>query len=399
MYDASGHGGVARTVLNLAGPPRRAPRRAGGQPVPAARRAGLRRSTRGSGSRCWSTYPPGWRPLDRLRHAPAHAAAADAVRAAHDPAHRPGRCGGACRRSSPGSWCSTRPSLHLAATRWAAPGVRVVGQDHKNFPTRFANRRQAAVLRAAVPLLDAYVVLTHADAEDYRRELPGLRTPRRGDPQRAAVAAGRDARAAGLQGRGGRRPAGPREGLRPDGRRVRPGGPRAPGLAAAHPRRGRRARPAPPAGRTGSGSTEQVRLPGLRRRLPLGAGRRRGVRPDLARRGLPDGADRGDERRRAAGRDGLPPRPGRDRRRRHERLPRRRRRRGRLQRGAAHAGRGRRAAPALRPAGPRGLPGVRRRRGRRGLAGPVRRDSTPDPHAASTRRSRRVHPGVVSVEA
>ncbi len=29
------------------------------------------------------------------------------------------------------------------------------------------------MLRTAVPLLDAYVVLTHADAEDYRRALPG----------------------------------------------------------------------------------------------------------------------------------------------------------------------------------------------------------------------------------
>ena len=51
--------------------------------------------------------------------------------------------------------------------------MRLVGQDHENFPIRFANRRQAAVLRAAVPRLDAYVVLTHADAADYRRQLPG----------------------------------------------------------------------------------------------------------------------------------------------------------------------------------------------------------------------------------
>jgi glycosyltransferase involved in cell wall biosynthesis len=55
--------------------------------------------------------------------------------------------------------------------------VRVIGQDHKNFATRFANRKQAEVLRTAVPLLHAYVVLTHGDADDYRRELPGLSTP------------------------------------------------------------------------------------------------------------------------------------------------------------------------------------------------------------------------------
>ena len=77
----------------------------------------------------------------------------------------------------PGVLVTTRPSLHLAAVRWAAPAVRLVGQDHKNFPTRFANRRQAALLRETVPALDAYVVLTHADADDYRRELPGMRTP------------------------------------------------------------------------------------------------------------------------------------------------------------------------------------------------------------------------------
>ncbi len=75
------------------------------------------------------------------------------------------------RDLAPGVLVSTRPSLHLAAARWCPPHVRLVGQDHKNFPTRFANRRQAAVLRDAVPALDAYVVLTHADADDYRREL------------------------------------------------------------------------------------------------------------------------------------------------------------------------------------------------------------------------------------
>ena len=76
----------------------------------------------------------------------------------------------------PGVLVSTRPSLHLAAVRWAAPGVRLVGQDHKNFPTRFAGTLQPEVLREAVPRLDAYVVLTEADADDYRRELPGLST-------------------------------------------------------------------------------------------------------------------------------------------------------------------------------------------------------------------------------
>ena len=106
---------------------------------------------------------------------------------------------------APGMLVSTRPSLHLAAARWCPPHVRRVGQDHKNFPTRFANRRQAAVLRDAVPALDAYVVLTHADADDYRRELgagprlqvirnalpwePAATPPRRSTPRSSSPAA------------------------------------------------------------------------------------------------------------------------------------------------------------------------------------------------------------------
>jgi glycosyltransferase involved in cell wall biosynthesis len=75
-------------------------------------------------------------------------------------------------RQQPGVLVTTRPSLHLAAARWRADGVRLVGQDHQNFPTRFRGPAQAAVLRTALPALDAFVVLTEADAADYRRELP-----------------------------------------------------------------------------------------------------------------------------------------------------------------------------------------------------------------------------------
>lgn len=67
---------------------------------------------------------------------------------------------------------STRPSLHLAAVEFAGPGVRTVGWDHLNVLTRFDNPGSRAVLAAAVPRLDAYVVLTDADARDYHRLLP-----------------------------------------------------------------------------------------------------------------------------------------------------------------------------------------------------------------------------------
>lgn len=76
------------------------------------------------------------------------------------------------RRLEPGILVSTRPTLHLAATTWRAPGVQVIGWDHKNFPTRFATPWLADVLARAVPALDAYVVLTDADAADYTRALP-----------------------------------------------------------------------------------------------------------------------------------------------------------------------------------------------------------------------------------
>ena len=170
MYDATGHGGVARTVLNLAG------QLAGHRDV---RVISLFRR---SDEPAYALDPRvrlevlvdvrrGQAPLDRLRHR-----RPTGLRPAPSEQHLTRLTDRLLRRRlralEPGTLVSTRPSLHLAATRWAAPGVRVVGQDHKNFPTRFANRRQAAVLRAAVPRLDAYVVLTHADAADYRRELP-----------------------------------------------------------------------------------------------------------------------------------------------------------------------------------------------------------------------------------
>ncbi len=71
---------------------------------------------------------------------------------------------------------STRPSLHLAATRWAPRGVRLIGQDHGTFATRVASARQAALLDHVIPKLDTYVVLTRADAEAYRRRLPQMTT-------------------------------------------------------------------------------------------------------------------------------------------------------------------------------------------------------------------------------
>lgn len=76
-------------------------------------------------------------------------------------------------RSLPaGILLTTRPSLHLAAARLAPRRLVVVGQDHSQFEARFGTRRQAKVLRYAVPRLDAFAVLTEEDAADYRRAIP-----------------------------------------------------------------------------------------------------------------------------------------------------------------------------------------------------------------------------------
>lgn len=78
----------------------------------------------------------------------------------------------ALRAVTSGVVVSTRPSLHLALTAFARPGVTTVGWDHLNFPARFANPVHRDVLRTAVPLLDGYAVLTAADAADYRAAMP-----------------------------------------------------------------------------------------------------------------------------------------------------------------------------------------------------------------------------------
>lgn len=82
----------------------------------------------------------------------------------------------AIRKVRSGVIVSTRPTLHLALTAYARPEVTTVGWEHLNYVARSQTPRLMEILHAAVPRLDGYVVLTEADAEDYRRDLPGLRT-------------------------------------------------------------------------------------------------------------------------------------------------------------------------------------------------------------------------------
>jgi len=75
----------------------------------------------------------------------------------------------ALRKVTRGTIVSTRPSLHHAVARFARPQVSTIGWEHLNFTARFSAPGQRAMLQAAVPRLDGLVVLTQADAEDYRR--------------------------------------------------------------------------------------------------------------------------------------------------------------------------------------------------------------------------------------
>lgn len=70
---------------------------------------------------------------------------------------------------------STRPSLHVAVTRWARPGVTTIGQDHLNFPTRSKIKPSMSAQREAMQGLDALVVLTTGDQVDYRAWQPEAR--------------------------------------------------------------------------------------------------------------------------------------------------------------------------------------------------------------------------------
>lgn len=170
MFDASGQGGVARTVLNLAShladshPVRivslyGGPAGQGYQVDPRVQLTTLIGSQRALG------------PLAAiLQRRPSRLQPKPVERRFSRLTDRLLRR--SLARMEPGLLISTRPSLHLAAVQWAPRDVRIIGQDHKNFPVRFANRRQEQVLRAAVPRLDAYVVLTRADAQDYRRAMP-----------------------------------------------------------------------------------------------------------------------------------------------------------------------------------------------------------------------------------
>ena len=109
---------------------------------------------------------------------------------------------------------STRPSLHQSSVVLAPdkPLIRI-GWDHLNFPSRYADGTwTGASIDRVINDLDAYVVLTEADAADYRARHPGARThvirnavpwtpaeERNRDRRKQVVAAGRLTEAKGFE--------------------------------------------------------------------------------------------------------------------------------------------------------------------------------------------------------
>lgn len=77
-------------------------------------------------------------------------------------------------RLAPGVLVTTRPMLHQAAARWAPGHVLQIAQDHLNFEVRMRNREVTSLLDGSVPTADAFVTLTEADRRDYQRRYPGV---------------------------------------------------------------------------------------------------------------------------------------------------------------------------------------------------------------------------------
>jgi len=80
------------------------------------------------------------------------------------------------RTLQPGVLVTTHPSLLAAALRMAPDHSIIVGWDHLNFETRVDDPGLLELLQRSGDRLDSLVVLTQADADDYRRELAGNRT-------------------------------------------------------------------------------------------------------------------------------------------------------------------------------------------------------------------------------
>lgn len=75
------------------------------------------------------------------------------------------------RSLEPGVVISTRPLLHVAVSQHAPPHCVTIAQDHANLEFRRKNS-SVEMIAAAIDRLDRFVVLTEADATDYRAIFP-----------------------------------------------------------------------------------------------------------------------------------------------------------------------------------------------------------------------------------
>jgi glycosyltransferase involved in cell wall biosynthesis len=80
------------------------------------------------------------------------------------------------RSLRPGVLVSTRPSLHLAAARFAPRDMITVGQEHLNFESRSTTPAILRLVQDGARRLDSFVVLTEGDRQDYAAALSGADT-------------------------------------------------------------------------------------------------------------------------------------------------------------------------------------------------------------------------------
>src|SRR5262245_54790226 len=70
----------------------------------------------------------------------------------------------------------TTPALNRFVGRFAPPGAAKVGQDHLNFPMRTRTAEQREFMHTTIRALDVFAPLTRADEDDYRSLLDGAKT-------------------------------------------------------------------------------------------------------------------------------------------------------------------------------------------------------------------------------
>jgi glycosyltransferase involved in cell wall biosynthesis len=80
------------------------------------------------------------------------------------------------RRSNADIVIGTTPALNRFAGRFAPSGAVKIGQDHLSFPMRTRTPKHREFVRETIEALDAFVPLTRADERDYRAMMDDAKT-------------------------------------------------------------------------------------------------------------------------------------------------------------------------------------------------------------------------------